>query len=298
MSWLDTSVAARRRDDDRIDWLRCAPFVAIHALCLGAWWTGVSPIAAGTAFALYAARLFAITAFYHRYFSHRTFTTSRAFQFVMAAAGSAAVQRGPIWWAAHHRNHHRHADETQDLHSPRQHGLWRSHMGWFMTGAGFRTKERYVRDWLRYPELRALDRFDWVVPVLLLAALAGTGAVLERRAPGLGTSAAQMVVWGFAISTVAVYHATYTINSLAHRFGRRRFATKDDSRNNLWLALLTFGEGWHNNHHRFPASARQGFYWWEIDLTYYGLVMLSWTGLIGGLRPVPPRVLSAAGVQR
>ncbi len=278
--------------DDRVDWIRCLPFIAIHLLCFGAWWTGVSPVAVVVAVSLYLARVFWVTAFYHRYFSHRTFKTSRAFQFVMAVCGALAVQRGAIWWAAHHRHHHLHSEDVPDLHSPVQHGFWRSHLGWFMTTAGFRTQTRYVRDWLRYPELRWLDRYDWVVPACLIAGLWVLGAYLERSAPALGTSAAQLVVWGFGISTVAVYHITYTINSLAHRFGRRRFDTGDDSRNNALLALLTMGEGWHNNHHHFPASARQGFYWWEIDLTYYGLVCLSWLGLIWDLRPVPAHVLT------
>ena len=293
--WLDNKTA-QESHDNRIDWLRCLPFIGIHCLCLGAWWVGVSPVALSTAIALYVIRLFAITGFYHRYFSHRAFKTSRGFQFVMAVAGNSAVQRGPIWWAAHHRNHHRYSEKPKDLHSPHQHGYWRSHMGWFMTGAGFKTDVRYVRDWLRYPELRALDRFDWVVPFILLVALAGTGVVMEHLAPWLETSVAQMVVWGFGISTVAVYHVTYTINSLAHGFGSQRFSTGDDSRNNLWLALLTFGEGWHNNHHHYPSSARQGFRWWEIDLTYYALVLLSWTGLIRDLRQVPAPVLSRATI--
>ena len=290
--WIDTTAPAQSADDQRVDWVRCAPFIGLHAASLAVWWTGISGVALAVAGGLYLLRVFAITAFYHRYFSHRTFRTSRLFQFVMAALGNLAVQRGPIWWAAHHRHHHRHAEEPDDLHSPTQHGFWRSHMFWFMTGAGFRTQTRYVRDWLQYPELRWLDRFDWALPVVLVAALALLGAVLETSAPGLGTNAAQMVVWGFVISTLAVYHATYTINSLAHRWGRRRFATRDDSRNNWLLALITLGEGWHNNHHHYPASARQGFYWWEIDLTYYGLLLLAAVGLVHDLRPVPHHVLA------
>jgi stearoyl-CoA desaturase (Delta-9 desaturase) len=301
-AWFDSSRAPAAGADDRIDWARCLPFIGIHLLCLGALWTGVSTTALVVFAMLYVARVFAVTGFYHRYFSHRTFRTSRAFQFVMALAGNLAVQRGPIWWAAHHRHHHLHSEEVPDLHSPVQHGFWRSHLLWFLTDAGFRTQTRYVRDWLKYPELRLLDRFDWVAPAALITALAALGAVLDRYAPHLGTSAAQLVVWGFAISTVAVYHATYTINSLAHRWGSRRFDTRDDSRNNFALALLTMGEGWHNNHHHYPASARQGFYWWEIDLTYYGLVALSWLGLIRDLRPVPAHVLTRnrtdAGVDR
>jgi stearoyl-CoA desaturase (delta-9 desaturase) len=290
--WVDNAVASEGVDDHRVDWIRCAPFVALHLLCLGALWTGVSATALIAASGLYVVRVFAITAFYHRYFSHRTFRTSRSFQFVMAALGNLAIQRGPIWWAAHHRHHHLHSEQPSDLHSPRQHGFWRSHMLWFMTGAGFRIQTRYVRDWLQYPELRALDRFDWVLPGVLLVSLAVAGATLERLAPHLHTNAARLVVWGFAISTVAVYHATYTVNSLSHRWGRRRFETKDDSRNNWLLALLTLGEGWHNNHHHYPASARQGFCWWEVDLTYYGLLLLRAAGLVRDLRPVPARVLA------
>jgi stearoyl-CoA desaturase (delta-9 desaturase) len=251
---------------------------------------GASPTAVAVAIGLYGLRMFAITGFYHRYFAHRAFRTSRAFAFLMALVGASAAQRGPLWWAAHHRRHHVRSDEEDDLHSPRHRGFWRSHAGWFMTREAFATEERYVRDWLRHPELRLLNRFDWIAPALLLGALVAAGELLARFAPGLGTDGPQLAVWGFAISTVAVYHATFTINSLAHRWGRRRYATRDDSRNNLLLALLTLGEGWHNNHHHHAASARQGFYWWEIDLTYYGLVVLSWLGLVRDLRPVPARV--------
>jgi stearoyl-CoA desaturase (delta-9 desaturase) len=139
----------------------------------------------------------------------------------------------------------------------------------------------------RYPELRFLDRYDALVPAALFAVLYLAGSLLKHHAPALGTNGPQLAVWGFCISTVALYHATFTINSLAHRWGGRRYATRDDSRNNVWLALLTFGEGWHNNHHHYPAAARQGFYWWEVDLTYYGLRLLAAMGLIRDLREVP-----------
>jgi stearoyl-CoA desaturase (delta-9 desaturase) len=234
--------------------------------------------------------MFALTAFYHRYFSHRTFRTSRALQFLFAMIGATCVQRGPLWWAAHHRNHHLHADTERDPHSPRVHGFLRSHVGWFLTADGFRTDWRRIRDLERYSELRWLDRYDVVVPVLLAAALYVLGALLHHDAPRLGTSGGQLLVWGFFVSTVALFHASVTINSLAHRFGTRRFATRDDSRNNVWLALLTFGEGWHNNHHFSPGSARQGFRWWEIDLTYYGLRLMAVLGLVHHLRPVPARI--------
>ncbi|TDK30607.1 acyl-CoA desaturase [Luteimonas terrae] len=287
--WFDTGAQADPigEGDDRIDWLRAAPFVAMHLACLAVFWVGASPIAVAVAVGLYAVRMFAITGFYHRYFSHRTFRTSRVVQFVFALIGASCVQRGPLWWAAHHRNHHRHTETERDPHSPRVHGFWWSHMGWFLTREGFRTDWSRIPDLAKYPELRWLDRFDTLVPVLLAAALFGLGALLERVAPGLGTSGGQMLVWGFFISTTVLFHATVTINSLAHRFGSQRFDTGDDSRNNLWLALLTFGEGWHNNHHFFPGTARQGFRWWEIDLTWYGLKLMSWLRLVSDLKPVP-----------
>ena len=287
--WFDTGARANemRAGDDRIDWLRATPFIAMHLACLLAFWVGVSPIAVIVAVALYAIRMFALTGFYHRYFSHRTFRTSRAVQFVFALIGASCVQRGPLWWAAHHRNHHRHTETERDPHSPRVHGFWWSHMGWFLTREGFRTDWSRIPDLAKFPELRWLDRFDTLVPVLLAVALFGLGALLERVAPGLGTSGGQMLVWGFFISTTVLFHATVTINSLSHRFGSQRFETGDDSRNNLWLALLTFGEGWHNNHHFFPGTVRQGFRWWEIDLTWYGLKVMSWCGLVRDLKPVP-----------
>ncbi len=295
--WFDTADASELPDAtraDRIDWLRAVPFVAMHLACLGAIWTGVSPTALGVAAALYALRMFALTGFYHRYFSHKTFRTSRAVQFAFALIGAACVQRGPLWWAAHHRNHHRHADTALDPHSPSVRGFVWSHMGWFLTPRAFRTELERVPDLAIFPELRWLDRYDIAVPVLLALALYALGVLLQHVAPSWHTSGGQLLVWGFFISTVVLFHATVTINSLAHRYGSRRFATRDDSRNNPWLALLTFGEGWHNNHHYFPGSAQQGFRWWEIDLTWYGLRLMALLGLVHDLKPVPAWVLGKA----
>jgi stearoyl-CoA desaturase (delta-9 desaturase) len=292
LHWMDTSTAASAAgaaDPDRIDWLRVLPFLGIHLACLAVFWTGVSAVALWTAAALYALRMFAITGFYHRYFSHRAFRTSRPVQFAFALLGAASVQRGPLWWAAHHRHHHRHADTERDVHAPR-HGFWRSHVGWFLTARNFATDHEAVRDLGRFPELRWLDRYDIAVPVALAAALAAFGAWLG---PAHGTSAAQMLAWGFFVSTVLLFHVTVTINSLAHRFGRRRFATADDSRNNWLLALLTFGEGWHNNHHHFPGSVRQGFAWWEIDLSWYLLRAMAALGLVWDLKSMPHSLRSA-----
>lgn len=297
--WIDSGAAescAAPGNARGIDWLRVLPFVLMHAGCLGALWVGASPLAVGVAAALFALRMFAVTAFYHRYFSHRAFRTSRAAQFLFGVLGASAVQRGPLWWASHHRHHHAHSDRPADSHSARQHGFLWSHVGWFLARENFPARLELVSDLARYPELRWLDRYDVAVPALLAVALYALGAGLE--AAGAATSGAQLVVWGFCISTVALYHATFTINSLAHRFGTRRYATRDDSRNNGWLALLTFGEGWHNNHHHFPGAARQGFYWWELDLSYYGLRLLAALGLVWELRPVPPAARDARRIAR
>jgi stearoyl-CoA desaturase (delta-9 desaturase) len=285
--WFDNTKTSAAMLEDRIDWSRIVPFVLMHFACLAALWTGVSPVALLVALIAYLVRMLAITGLYHRYFSHRSFKTSRVGQFVFGLLGASAVQRGPVWWAAHHRHHHVHSDQPTDTHSPRQRGFWYSHLGWFLTGKGFAPDLKLVKDLMRFPELRFLDRFDLFVPVLLGGFMYGLGALLEGTAPELGTSGAQMLVWGFFVSTVLCSHATFTINSLSHVFGRQRYRTGDTSRNNWWLALVTLGEGWHNNHHYYPNSTRQGFYWYEYDLTFYVLKILSWLGIIWDLKPVP-----------
>jgi stearoyl-CoA desaturase (delta-9 desaturase) len=276
----------------RLDWLRAGPFLAIHVACLAVVEVGISAAAVALAAVLYVTRMFFVTAFFHRYFSHRAFRVSRGVQLAMAVLGCTAGQRGPIWWAGHHREHHIASDTDADPHSPARRGFVFSHTLWFLTRASFAAPTHRVRDWLRYPELRWLERFDWLPFVALGVGCYGLGAWLESTAPELGANGPQMLVWGFFISTVALYHATYTINSLAHRFGQRRYPTRDDSRNNAWLALITLGEGWHNNHHYFPAAARQGFFWWEIDLSYLGLKLLEMMGVVRDLRPVPAHVLA------
>lgn len=294
LAWIDTGardgIAA---SPYAIDWVRQVPFVAIHAACLLVPVVGTSVTAVAIAVLLYAVRMFAITAFYHRYFSHRAFRAGRVVQFCFAVLGAAAAQRGPLWWASHHRHHHVHSDQPADAHSALRHGFAWSHMGWFMSRQNFAPRRELVATWARYPELRFLDRWDTVVPVALILSLWALGTWLQHTAPTLGTSGPQLVVWGFCVSTVALYHATFSINSFAHRFGRRRYATRDESRNNAWLALVTFGEGWHNNHHHYPAAARQGFFWWEIDLTWYGLRLLAWARVISDLKPVPIAVRDA-----
>ena len=297
--WADSDyhphgTEAVRAQEDRVDWKRCLPFIVLHLGCFAVFWVGYSWGALVAAVLLYGVRMFAITAFYHRYLSHRSYRMSRVAQFLFAVLGNSSCQRGPLWWASVHRHHHQHSDDETDVHSPRWRGFLWSHVGWLTSARNFPTDYSRVRDLEKFPELVFLNRFDQLVPLLYGALLWLAGWVLERYAPGLGTNGAQMFVWGFFISTVVLLHATFCINSLAHVFGSKRFKTDDDSRNSLPLALLTLGEGWHNNHHRYASAARQGFFWWEIDVSYYLLKMLSWTGLIWDLRPVPASVYEEA----
>lgn len=301
--WIDADFhpegeATIRAMDDKVDLSRTVPFIVIHSGCLAVLWVGFGWFAFTAAVVLYIIRMFAITAFYHRYFSHRTFRTSRFGQFLFAVLGNSAMQRGPLWWASVHRHHHHHSDEEVDAHSPRWNGFWWSHIGWITSRRNFPTDYSRVKDLAAFPELKFLNRHDQLVPILYGVFLWLTGAALEKWAPGLGTNGPQLFVWGFFISTVVLMHATFCINSLAHVMGKKRFATEDDSRNNLFLALITLGEGWHNNHHRYAFSARQGFMWWEIDISYYILKLMSWTGLIWDLRPVPQAVYAEIGSQR
>ena len=274
--------------EDTIDWLRIVPFIGLHAACFGALAVGVSATALAVAAASYLLRAFAVSAFYHRCFSHRAFRTGRVTQFVFAALGAAATQRGPLWWAAHHRLHHAKADTDADPHSPRRGFLW-SHMGWFLTKRHYRTPLLPVRDLARFPELRWLNRFDLVAPVAYGVAMFGLGEALSAK---FQTNGWQVLVWGYFVSTVALMHATFLVNSLAHRSvashdRQRPFETRDASRNLWWLALITMGEGWHNNHHRHAGSARLGFRPWQVDLAWLGLKSLAALGLVTDLKPAP-----------
>jgi len=253
-------------------------FFLIHLSCFGVLWTGLTSEALVLGLALYVLRIFAIGAGYHRYFAHRAFRTSRFFQFGLAVLSLTSAQRGILWWAAKHRRHHLHADTDADLHSPVQSGFLYAHVGWVFVSRNDATDYELVRDLARYKELLWLDRHSYL-PLAALAVLTW----LIAGWPGL--------IIGFCWSTVAVWHVTFSINSLAHLIGRRRYVTPDQSRNNWLLALLTMGEGWHNNHHAYQASARQGFRWWEYDPTYYMLCILSWFGLVWDLRVPPEKVM-------
>jgi len=260
-------------------WFTFIPFILVHLACFAALWTGARPIDWIVCGSLYFVRVFGVMAGYHRYFSHRTFKTSRSFQFVLAVLAESTAQKGVLWWAAHHRVHHKYTDAPPDLHSPLQYGFWHSHVLWLAERGSEETHRARVRDLEKFPELVWLDR-HWLVPPMVLAA-----AVWLL----LGWSA---LFVGFFLSTVLVWHATFVVNSLAHVFGKRRFATGDTSRNNWFIALITLGEGWHNNHHHYMGAARQGFYWWEVDITYYILRGLERCGIVRELRAVPPAVLA------
>ncbi len=274
MSSEATTVAPRR-----ISYVGTLPFLAIHLLALGSFWTGVTTEAAICCAVLYFVRMFGVTGGYHRYFSHRTYRTSRVFQFLLAFLAQSSAQRGALWWAAHHRHHHRHSDQVQDTHSVAQDGFWYSHLMWIFERDNQATQYKYIPELARFPELRFLDRYHLIAPILM-----GTVVFFTLGASGL--------FFGFFFSTVLLWHGTFTINSLSHVFGTRRFATTDNSRNNWFLAIVTLGEGWHNNHHHYCVSTRQGFYWYEYDITYYILKVLSWLGIVWKLQPVPAKVLA------
>ena len=273
-------VAARAeisRHDD-IVYPSAIPFVIVHLLCLAAIWSGVTWTSLAICVALYWLRIFAIGAGYHRYFSHRAYSTGRVFQFILAFLAQTTAQKSVLWWAAKHRHHHLHSDTEHDIHSPRNKGFWYSHVGWIFVRRHAKTDLVKVADLARFHELRWLHKFEFA-PVIALGFLCW----LIGGWPGL--------VVGFFWSTVLLYHATFCINSLAHVHGRKRYVTGDDSRNNWFLALFSMGEGWHNNHHACQSSVRQGFRWWEIDPTFYILKGLSKLRVVWDLKLPPEAVL-------
>jgi stearoyl-CoA desaturase (delta-9 desaturase) len=259
------------------------PFLLVHLACLLVFFVDLTWSAVAVCLGLFWLRMFAVTAGYHRYFSHRSFKTGRLFQFVLALLGTTALQKGVLWWAANHRRHHKYSDQEEDVHSPVQRGFWWSHVGWILAPDFDATDCKRIPDLTKYPELRWLNEHYLVPPVALAVGLFLAGG-------------ASWLVWGFFVGTTLLWHTTFTINSLAHVYGSRRYETSDASRNNIWLALLTFGEGWHNNHHHFMNSVRQGFFWWEIDVSYYVLKTLSWLGITWDLIEPPARVLAVGRV--
>ena len=266
--------------------------VVFHLGCLGAFWTGVGPAALIAALTFYVIRGFGVTAGYHRLLAHRAFRAARPVQFLLALAGSLATQGGPLWWVAHHRGHHRYTETEKDIHSPRTQGFWRSHIGWMLSAESFRENGANARDLYRVPELKFLQQhYAWIV--------LGQGAAIYALGAGLGalgveTSGPQMLVWAYFIATVALWHATFMVNSVCHLWGSRPFDAADSSTNNWLVAILALGEGWHNNHHKFAYSARHGLEWWQFDLTWVLLRAMEKLGLVSELRLPRPRMLERA----
>ncbi|MCX4246413.1 acyl-CoA desaturase [Paraliomyxa miuraensis] len=262
------------------DWAGCTPFLLVHVFGIAGAVAGLvmgAPASAWIcALVLYVVRMFGVTGGYHRYFSHRTFKTGRVMQFLLAFLAMSSAQRGVLWWAAHHRDHHKYSDGERDVHSPVRWGFWHSHVGWVYDRNDEVDWSR-VKDLARYPELVVLEKL-WLLPPMVMAAAC------------FFTLGWWGLLIGFLFSTVVLWHGTFTINSLAHVWGKRRYATTDDSRNNWLLALITLGEGWHNNHHHHMSSCRQGFFWWEVDLAYYALRALAAVGLVWEIREPSPRV--------
>ncbi|MBX7126853.1 MAG: acyl-CoA desaturase [Cyclobacteriaceae bacterium] len=264
-------------------------FIIVHLLPLGALFTGATTFDWIMCAFLYVFRMFWVTGGYHRYFSHKSYKTSRWFQFVIAFMAETSAQKGALWWAAHHRVHHRYSDTPHDPHSMKLYGFWYSHVGWIVGPDYKETDYKTIGDLTKYPELVWLNKYYLVPPVLLGVLVTMLGGIVNG-----GSVAAMFTVSGFSslfvgffLSTVLLYHGTFSINSIMHKFGKPRYETGDESKNSLWLALITLGEGWHNNHHYYEVSTRQGFFWWEIDITWYILKVFSWFGLIWDLKGVP-----------
>ena len=269
-----------------INWFKSIPFLTVHLMALGVFFIPFEWKYVGLCLALYFIRMFAITAGYHRYFSHRTYKMSRIPQFLMALLGTTSLQKGVLWWAAHHRIHHKKSDLVDDVHSPFQRGFWWSHVAWILSNKHDETHWEQIQDLAKFPELRWLNKHHWVPGVALAVGI-------FFLAGGLGA-----LIWGFFLSTVLLWHGTFTINSLSHVIGSRRYVTTDTSRNNFALALVTMGEGWHNNHHCYMSSANQGFFWWEVDMSFYLLKLLSTVGIVKDLRKPPLELLDAKRIDR
>jgi len=279
LSEHQSPIQAPRPRERGINWPNAVPFFVMHGIAVFGF--VVTPFAwkwVALALGSYYLRMFGVTGGYHRYFAHRTFKTSRVFQFILACLAQSSAQKGALWWAAHHRHHHKYSDLPADLHSPKQDGFWWSHVGWILSAEHDATDYAAIRDFKDYPELQFLNRNPHLPAIAYAVAI-----FLIFGAPGLW--------YGFFISTAFLWHGTFTINSLSHVFGSQRYASHDTSRNNFLLALVTMGEGWHNNHHTYMSSTRQGFFWWEIDPTYYVIKVLSWFGIVWDVREPPVKML-------
>ena len=276
-----------RLPGEKLSLLVSLPFISVHIGAIVALTISPSLFALFMVFLMYFIRMFGITAGFHRFFSHKTFKTSRAFQFILAYLATCSAQMGPIWWASHHRHHHKYTDEIEDPHTPTLKGFFWAHVGWIMSPANVPTKEEYVGDLKRFPELKFLDKYHYIAPLSMAMILFGLGEYMALNYSQYNTNGMELLMWGFFVSTVILYHATFTVNSVCHVFGYRSYDTKDGSVNNWLIAILTLGEGWHNNHHAFPNSERQGHKWYQIDICHYILWCLSKLGIVWDIRGVP-----------
>jgi len=269
-----------------------AGFFILHLVPLLGFWTGATMFDWILCGFLYFFRMFWITGGYHRYFSHRSYNTSRFFQFVIAFMAQTSLQKGALWWASHHRVHHRTSDTPKDPHSMKLYGFWYSHIGW-IAGPDYKvTDYKVISDYAKYPELVWLNKYHLIPPFILAMLVMALGGIVNGGSITMMFSNAGLstLIIGFFLSTVILFHGTFSINSIMHKFGNQRYESHDESKNNLFLALITLGEGWHNNHHYYEVAARQGFFWWEIDITFYILKMLSWFGIVWDLKGVPNHI--------
>lgn len=278
---------------DSLSTLSLIGFILVSSSALIAFFVPFSWELVWIAVASYFLRMFGITAGYHRYFAHNAYKTSRFMQFIIGFIGGAAMQKGPLWWGAHHRDHHRYSDTDKDLHSPR-HGFWHSHMLWFLDPKVDEYDPKKIKEYTKYPEIVFIDKYYWIPPLVYAILLYIGGYFFSGRDHLYAFS---VLTWGYAVSTFFLGHGTWTINSLTHVIGKKRYESGDDSKNHWLLAFITMGEGWHNNHHYYRHSANMGFYWYEYDISYYVLKVLSWLGLVWDLKKPPAHVLEEGKMQ-
>jgi len=249
-----------------------------HLSALLVFYVGFSWTALAVFFFSFLIRAFGVSAGYHRYFSHRSFKTSRPFQFVLAFLGASAGQKGPLSWVTSHRIHHRTSDTQADPHTP-QKGFFYGYLGWLLPVDALHTDLNLTADFAKYPEIRWINKFHNVGPLTVIILCGFFGKYLSIHFPQLGTSALQLIVWGFILSTLATLHGTLMINTICHSEKERHHSTNDFSSNVPWLLPFTLGENWHHNHHRYPKSANCGLEKGQIDFIFIGICLLEKLGL-------------------
>lgn len=271
------------------------PFLGLAAAIVLLWPFGFNWLQLALLVGMYIITGLGVTVGYHRLFTHKSFDTGPVMTFIIGACGSMAAEGRVMDWVANHRRHHQHSDKEGDLHSPHIHGegiwnifrgLWHAHMGWIMRPR-IADLDRYAPDLQKDPVVRAVHRtfLLWIAVGLLIPTVLGGLITMTWTGALLG------LLWGGLVRTLLVHHVTWSVNSVCHLWGSRPFDSHDESRNNAVCAALAFGEGWHNNHHAFPASARHGLRWWEVDLSYLVIRAMALVGLARNIRtPAPARV--------